>query len=184
MDLFDRLARVLGENLFEQGAHPEDLLGGQLDIGGHATRLGVGLVDQHPGMRQCQPLALGTRSQQDRIFNAIKRGFADNFDNQQAGDEAEWRLVPIGTAGLGTYFTGVGLGMYGEVGWNLVEALGASSLRAGLNAASTLGVGPMDGCSVAFFGGLEGDGVARYLPLDGTVFKDSRELWNGRGEAS
>lgn len=31
-----------------------------------------------------------TRSQQDRIFTAINRGFADNFDNQQAGDEAEW----------------------------------------------------------------------------------------------
>ena len=35
-------------------------------------------------------VATPNRSQQNRIFGAINRGFADNFDNQQAGDEAEW----------------------------------------------------------------------------------------------
>ncbi len=93
-----------------------------------------------------------------------------------AGESAEWRLVPIGHAGLGTYFTGVGLGMYGEIGWNLVDALGGTGLREGLNAASTVGVGPVSGWSVAFFGGIGGHAVAHYLPLDGTVFNDSRSV--------
>jgi len=93
-----------------------------------------------------------------------------------AGKSAEWRIVPVGTVGLGTYFTGAGLGLYGEVGWNLVDAFGTTALRTGLNAASTVGVGPVDGWSVAFFGGLGGYGVAHYLPLDGTVFKDSRSV--------
>jgi hypothetical protein len=93
-----------------------------------------------------------------------------------AGGLAEWRIVPVGTVGLGTYFTGAGLGIYGEVGWNLVDGFGAAALRTGLNAASTAGVGPVDGWSVAFFGGLGGFGVAHYLPLDGTVFKDSRSV--------
>jgi lipid A 3-O-deacylase len=93
-----------------------------------------------------------------------------------AGGSAEWRLVPVGSASLGTYFTGVGLGVYGEVGWNLVNALGGTSLRQGLNAASTVGVGPVDGWSVSFFGGIGGHAVAHYLPLDGTVFKDSRSV--------
>ena len=66
------------------------------------------------------------------------------------GETAEWRLVPIGHVGLGTYFTGVGLGMYGEVGWNLVDALGTTAIREGLNAASTVGVGPVEGWSVSF----------------------------------
>ena len=44
------------------------------------------------------------------------------------------------------------------------------------NAASTVGVGPVNGWSVAFFGGLGGYGVAHYLPLDGTVFHDSRSV--------
>ena len=30
-----------------------------------------------------------------------------------------------------TYFTGAGLGVYGEVGWNLVDALGGTALRRG-----------------------------------------------------
>jgi hypothetical protein len=64
----------------------------------------------------------------------------------------------------------------GEVGWNLVPAFGATALRTGLNAASTVGVGPVRGWSVAFFGGLGGYGIAHYLPLDGTVFKDSRSV--------
>lgn len=89
---------------------------------------------------------------------------------------AEWKIVPVGTVGLGTYFTGAGLGIYGEVGWNLVDALGVTSLRTGLNAASTVGVGTVDGWSVAFFGGLGGYGVIHYLPLDGTVFTDSRSV--------
>jgi hypothetical protein len=93
-----------------------------------------------------------------------------------APGSAEWRIVPVGTLGLGTYFTGAGIGTYGEVGWNLVDAFGATALRTGLNAASTIGVGPLNGWSVALFGGIGGYGVIHYLPLDGTVFKDSRSV--------
>ena len=50
--------------------------------------------------------------------------------------------------------------MYGEVGWNLVDALGTTALREGLNAASTVGVGPVEGWSVSFFAGLGGYGSA------------------------
>ena len=89
---------------------------------------------------------------------------------------AQWRVVPVGTVGAGTYFTGIGAGLYGEVGWNLVDALGVTALRTGLNAASTVGVGPVKNWSVSFFGGVGGYGVARFLPLDGTVFRDSRSV--------
>ena len=91
--------------------------------------------------------------------------------DRRSGDSS-----PLGMRVLGTYFTGVGAGMYGELGWNLVDALGATALREGLNAASTVGVGPVDGWSVSFFAGLGGHAVAHFLPLDGTVFKDSRSV--------
>lgn len=94
----------------------------------------------------------------------------------RAGESAEWRVVPIGTVGIGNYFTGAGIGVYGEVGWNLVDALGVTALRSGLNVASTVGVGPLDRWSVSFFGGVGAYGVARYLPLDGTLFRDSRSV--------
>lgn len=102
------------------------------------------------------------------VAHELKRG--------NVGRSAQWRLVPIANLGLGTYFTGVGVGMYGEFGWNLVDALGGSALRAGLNAASTVGVGPVEGWSVALFCGAAGYGIAHYLPLDGTVFHDSRSV--------
>jgi hypothetical protein len=92
------------------------------------------------------------------------------------GERAEWRVTSIGTAALGNYFTGLGIGVYGEVGWNLVEAFGGSALRSGLNAASTVGVGRVENWSVSFFGGVGGYGVAHYLPLDGTMFRDSRSV--------
>lgn len=92
------------------------------------------------------------------------------------GKSASWRLVPVANAGLGNYFTGAGLGMYGEIGWNLVDALGGTALRQGFNAASTVGVGPVDRWSVSLSGGVAGYAVGHYLPLDGTVFKDSRSV--------
>ena len=94
----------------------------------------------------------------------------------KVGGAAEWRVVPIATVGVGNYFTGGGLGVYGEVGWNLVSALGVTALRSGINAASAIGVGPVDRWSIAFFGGVGGYGVAHYLPLDGTVFRSSRSV--------
>lgn len=92
------------------------------------------------------------------------------------GSSAQWRMVPLATASIGNYFTGAGIGVYGEVGWNLVDALGVTALRSGLNTASTVGVGPVNRWSVSFFGGVGAYAVAHFLPLDGTLFHDSRSV--------
>jgi hypothetical protein len=89
---------------------------------------------------------------------------------------ASWRVIPVAYAGLGNYFTGVGLGLYGEVGWNLVDSFGGTALRLGFNGASTVGVGPVEGWSVSLSGGVAGFGVVHYLPLDGTVFRNSQSV--------
>jgi hypothetical protein len=89
---------------------------------------------------------------------------------------AEFRLVPVGGAALGNYFTGASLGLYSEVGWNLVDAFGISALRGGFDSATTIGVGPIEEWSFSFFASVGGFGVAHYLPLDGTVFEDSRSV--------
>ncbi len=67
------------------------------------------------------------------------------------------------------------LGVVGPA-WNLVDALGVTALRSGLNAASTVGVGRLDEWSVSVFGGVGAYAVGRYLPLDGTLFRDSRAV--------
>ena len=92
------------------------------------------------------------------------------------GGAAAWRVVPVVDAGLGNYFTGAGAGVYGEIGWNVVPALGGTALRQGFNAASTAGAGPSDRWSVSLSGGVARNGIAHYLPLDGTVFRSSRSV--------
>lgn len=122
-----------------------------------------------------EPMGWDTQLPSEPVIN-FGYTVAHELVRGRAGQSAEWRLVPVGHLGLGTYFTGVGLGMYGEFGWNLVEALGGTALRAGLNSASTVGVGPVEGWSVALFCGAAVYGIAHYLPLDGTVFHDSRSV--------
>jgi len=95
----------------------------------------------------------------------------------ETGESARWRVVPTVDAQLGNWLTGVGGGLYGEIGWNLPKAFGGRVLREGYEASLTLGVGPQQGpASFSFFAGIGGYGIVHYLPLDGTVFKDSRSV--------
>ncbi len=152
----------------------------------HAWELKLGVVgpssqadnvqkDFHELIGGDEPMGWDTQLPDEPVINV---GFttAHLLAEGNAGESSEWRLIPVGHVGLGTYFTGIGLGMYGELGWNLVDALGGTGLREGLNAASTVGVGPVEGWSVSFFGGFGGHAIAHYLPLDGTVFEDSRSV--------
>lgn len=89
---------------------------------------------------------------------------------------ADWRVVPIGSVGLGNYFTGVTGGLYTELGWNLADTLAWSSLRNGLNNVLTTGTGPQNGWSLSLFLATGAHGVAHYLPRDGTVFDESQSV--------
>jgi hypothetical protein len=122
-----------------------------------------------------RPMGWGTQLQNEPIINAGLTA-AYLLARGEAGRSAQWRLVPVGNLSAGTYFTGLGLGMYGEFGWNLVDALGGTSLRDGLTAASTVGVGRVRGWSISTFVGIGGHAVAHYLPLDGNVFRNGRSV--------
>ncbi|HSQ09776.1 MAG TPA: lipid A deacylase LpxR family protein [Burkholderiaceae bacterium] len=152
----------------------------------HAWQLRVGVVGPasqaenvqkwlHRVIDSDEPMGWDTQLPDEPIINV---GYTGTYLLAQGelGRSASWRVIPVAYAGLGNYFTGVGLGLYGEVGWNLVDAFGGTALRLGFNAASTVGVGPVNGWSVSLSGGVVGFGVAHYLPLDGTVFRDSRSV--------
>jgi hypothetical protein len=152
----------------------------------HAWELKVGVVGPAAQAEQMQkafhrvissdePRGWDTQLPNEPVIN-IGYTVAHEAASGHVGKTAEWRVVPVGTVGLGTYFTGIGVGAYAEFGWNLVDALGGAALRAGLNSAATVGVQPTNRWSVSFFVGAAGYGVARYLPLDGTVFRDSRSV--------
>jgi lipid A 3-O-deacylase len=156
----------------ERWAHAWEL---KLGVVGPASQADNVQKDFHELVGGDEPMGWDTQLPDEPVIN-VGLTTAYRLAEGQAGESARWRLVPVGHVGLGTYFTGVGLGMYGELGWNLVDALGGTALREGLNAASTVGVGPVDGWSVSFFGGVGGHAIAHYLPLDGTVFEDSRSV--------
>ena len=152
----------------------------------HAWQLRVGVVGPasqaenvqkwiHEVTDSDEPMGWDTQLPNEPVLNV---GYTGTYLLAQGhlGKSAGWRIIPVASAALGNYFTGAGLGLYGEVGWNLVDALGGTALRQGFNAASTVGVGPVDGWSVSLSGGVVGYGVVHYLPLDGTVFKDSRSV--------
>ncbi len=69
-----------------------------------------------------EPMGWDTQLPDEPIIN-VGLTTAYRLAEGTAGESAQWRLVPVGHAGLGTYFTGVGLGMYGELGWNLVRCV-------------------------------------------------------------
>lgn len=122
-----------------------------------------------------KPMGWSTQLPNEPVINV---GYTGSYllAGGDLGGSAAWRLIPVANVGLGNYFTGAGVGLYGEIGWNLVDAFGGTALRQGFNAASTVGVGPVKGWSVSLSGGVAGYGVVHYLPLDGTVFKDSRSV--------
>jgi hypothetical protein len=122
-----------------------------------------------------QPMGWHTQLPNEPIVN-VTYSTACLLAEKNLGGTAACRIVPVGDVSVGNYFTGAGLGMYGEIGWNLVDAYSFTGLRGGLSASSTMGVGPVDDWSVSLFTGIGGFGVGHYLPLDGTVFSDSRSV--------
>lgn len=156
----------------ERWTHAWDL---KLGVTGDASGAASTQRKVHKAIGADEPMGWHTQLPEEPVVN-IGYTTAYLWKQGDVGNSAKWRLVPVGNVGLGTYFTGAGVGMYGEFGWNLVDALGGTSLRDGLTAASTIGVAPIDHWAVSFFGGISGHAVARYLPLDGTVFHDSRSV--------
>ena len=62
----DITTSMLRDNLVEHLAVSQDLVGLDLDVGGLATALGVGLVDQDPSMRESEALTRCSGREQHR----------------------------------------------------------------------------------------------------------------------
>jgi lipid A 3-O-deacylase len=147
----------------------------KLGIVGPASQADVTQREFHDLIGADEPMGWNTQIPNEPVVN-LTYTVAQLAAAGPAFGTAQWRIVPVASAGVGNYFTGVGLGTYGEIGWNLVDALGVSALRSGLNAASIIGVTPQDHWSLSFFGGVGAYGVLHYLPLDGTLFRGSRSV--------
>jgi hypothetical protein len=124
-----------------------------------------------------EPRGWDSQLPNEMIFNV---GYTANFagPSRNLTERVSWRVTPMLAAEAGTYATLVGAGAMFEFGYNMPEAAHAvSSLRNGLNAASMVGW-RADERELSLVGnvGIAGYSVARFLPLDGTYFRDSRSV--------
>lgn len=153
---------------------------------GHVWNVRVGVVGPSSGGENVQrefhdrvgadePRGWDTQLPNEPVFNV---DYAGGFVAWEGGNRSalSWRVIPLGGASVGTYFTGASFATYGELGWSLTDALPASALRSGFDSCSVIGAGPHDSWSLSLFGGFGGHAVAHYLPLDGNVFRDSRSV--------
>ena len=110
----------------------------------------------------------------DEPFLNLGYTFSYEWVNKVFGNGAMLRVSPLVNAELGTFATALGGGVFVEYGWNLPDALGVSAIGQGFNSALVVGAAPTDHWEISFHAGIGGYGIAHYLPLDGTVFRDSR----------
>ncbi|MEM1449595.1 MAG: lipid A deacylase LpxR family protein [Planctomycetota bacterium] len=89
------------------------------------------------------------------------------------GDGLGARIIPTAGVSVGNYFTGGGLAAHAEVGWNLPDTVGAISLRNGIDPIGLIAATRKTAPSLSLFAGGGAFLVGHYLPLDGTVFRDS-----------
>ncbi len=153
---------------------------------GHTWNLRLGIVGPsslaedgqrlaHDAIGANEPLGWDTQMPDEPLINV---GYSADYLwlDGELGESTSWRMVPTINAELGTYLVGLGGGIYGEVGWNLPDAFGGRNLRTRMKPALTVGVAPQDAWSLSLYAGVGGYGIAHFLPLDGTVFKDSRSV--------
>lgn len=151
----------------------------------HAWNLRLGIVgpsslaeqsqrEAHELIGSAEPLGWDTQLPDEPILNLDYTVAAEWLEGGLVGD-CSWRLVPLAGASAGTYFTGVSTGAYLEAGWNLPQTVGLLSIRRGMDALAAKPQ-PDTTWSLSFFIGGGAFGVAHYLPLDGTVFRESRSV--------
>ena len=116
----------------------------KLGVVGPASRAEHTQKDFHQLIGVNEPEGWDTQLPDEPVIN-LGYTTAHLLTKGEVGSSVEWRVVPV--AGVLRRWApclqgpGAGVGMYGEIGWNLVDALGGTALREGLNAASTVGVG-------------------------------------------
>ncbi|MEM6898299.1 MAG: lipid A deacylase LpxR family protein [Pseudomonadota bacterium] len=122
-----------------------------------------------------EPLGWDTQLPNEVIVNlGYTAGYTDWYLETPSG--LEWRVSPVVNAELGTYATAVGGGLFLEAGNGLENTLGTASLGQGLGSIVGIGSKPTDEWKVSAYAGIGGYAVGHYLPLDGTVFRDSRSV--------
>jgi len=168
----------LNSTLYATGPRHSHAWNLRLGLVGPSSRAEEAQTEIHEWIGSDEPEGWDHQLPDEMLVNA-DYNFAYEWLRAGGGDGIEARLVPMSGASLGNYFTGASGALYGELGWNLPEVIGLSTLRRGSSLRPS--VDPFAAASAqrneppsfSLYGGLGLFAVMHFLPLDGTVFEDS-----------
>ena len=142
---------------------------------GPITQVDHTQISYHKWIGADEPRGWDTQLPNEAIFNiGYLAGYELFGDQGEAG--LDWRVVPITDLELGTYATAIGGGVLFEFGTRLEDTFGTASLGQGLSTIVGTAVEPTSRLEVSAYLSIGGYGIARYLPLDGTAFRESRSV--------
>ena len=142
---------------------------------GSVTQADHAQIEYHKWIGAEEPRGWETQLPDEMLFN-IGYFRSDRFYEQQFGNGIEVHANSILIAEAGTYVTALGVGGVLEFGRDLQDKVTTASLGAGLGSFVGVGAEPTETLELSTYIGLAGYGVGHYLPLDGTVFRDSRSV--------
>lgn len=87
-----------------------------------------------------------------------------------------WDLSPSIGVSAGNYFTGASTSVFLRTGKNMSNSFGTTNIDGGVHGSRSVIDSPGNDWRYQWSLGVAGFGVAHYLPLDGTVFKDSASV--------
>lgn len=148
-----------------------------LRVGVVGPASGAGKVQRwvHRHLSLDPPQGWNTQLSNEPLLNiGITRTY--RFYEKQVASRFKLRVVPGFNLEAGNYQTSASAGGLVEFGRNLPDALAVSSLGNGLDTSGVVGGRPNRQLSWSIFLALGGHLYAHYLPLDGTVFRNSRSV--------
>lgn len=165
------------------------------DASEHQYTLRIGLVGPSSGAEQMQrviheltdsaiPNGWDTQLHDEPIINGFyqyhRRLYRADLSGSLGTD-----LSVNGGGGLGNYYIGANAGTSLRIGFDLPDTYGATPMLCGLE--PIVGLSPSDRVYGYFHLGIQGSGVARFLPTDGNTFRNSRsgerDDWFGNASA-
>ena len=143
-------------------------------------------ITVHEWIDSDEPLGWSTQLPNEGIVN-FGYEYRRQVGKVTSGSFSADAVVAIG-GHFGTYFTGGNAGLTGRLGWNLPDPIGGTSPQRGLQSEGFRAGDRGHGWRFGLHAGVEGFAIAHYLPLDGTVFRDSRSVddrapWVGSARA-
>lgn len=120
-----------------------------------------------------EPRGWATQLPNEALVNI---GYLAGFDwiERETASGLDWRVRPLTNIEVGNYATALGTGVLFEIGSSLEDTLGATSLGQGLSSVIGVGAAPKDTLEWSAHVGVETYAVAHFVPIDGTLFRDSR----------